>query len=333
MKNYRIAVAALTTLAACNIVACKKKTTEPTGCSASIISAYTPVGKSAGHFDTLAIGTFDDASITLNQFNSITYYQNSGQPVYNPTDNSYYAFRGVGMSFSNAFLKISMDGTVTTFTDTASAFVQGLVYNKTTNKMYCIYYSALKPESTPCQIVEVSTSGNAVVTTPVVAIKGKQMGTMAATASIDQSTGVIYFATKSERTVEYTVEKYVPGATTTTVIMSGNDRTILGLRYNPNDHMLYAISEEYPQPSSGAEYHFVRIDPNNGALTKLSKLPFSINNRYYSTIITPCTNRYLLSAVTGAANDVNIVAQFDMNGSIVQQNTTAGIYHGLVVKE
>jgi hypothetical protein len=332
MKNYRFVVAVLTTLAACNIVACKKKPTDSTGCSTSIISAYTPEPPST-RFDSIGVGIFDGTNATFNRFGSIYNFQSNNQAAYNSSDRCYYSFRNGGRSLSNCLYKTTEDGTTTTFTSSIQGYFDGLIYNKANNKLYCIYLPLHGSGTTPCQIVEITTGDNSYTFTPVVTTEGHQWDELAATSAVDQSTGSIYFTTKAAQTGIYTIEKYVQGATETIVLTTGNDKRIMGLQYNRTDNMLYAVSEEFPTGMSNAVYHFVRIDPNTGTIVPMTILPFRPNKLYYSSALNPCSNRYYFSAKTGLANDTNIVAQFDMNGNIVQQNTTTGLHHGMAIKE
>ncbi len=67
--------------------------------------------------------------------------------------------------------------------------------------------------------------------------------------------------------------------------------------------------------------------------TTLATLAFNVNNELYSTALDPCSNRYILSTVTGTGWTIKTVKQFNMSGTIVQSDVTAGLFQGLTVKD
>jgi len=131
----------------------------------------------------------------------------------------------------------------------------------------------------------------------------------------------------------YGIVKYVPGAGAATTIASGTGRVIVGMNYNINDNMLYAISIDF-SGSATAPDEFVRISPSTGTVTTLAALSsHEFNSDFYSTGIDPCSNRYILSTLTGTYWGTKTVKQFNMSGTVVQSDTTPGFLGGLAIED
>ena len=78
-------------------------------------------------------------------------------------------------------------------------------------------------------------------------------------------------------------------------------------------------------------WYFVKIDPASGAITT-SPLSFAPNIGLFSATIDPCSNRYIVSTeqLSGGSSTYKLL-QLDMNGNVVQSNTTPTFYNGLTV--
>ena len=126
----------------------------------------------------------------------------------------------------------------------------------------------------------------------------------------------------------YSVEKYVPGGTPT-VIASGNDKHIIGLRFNKSDHNLYAIQEEH-LTTTGLPYDFIQMT-TAGAVTMTVTLPFDVNDEFYSAAIDACTNTYLLSRINDLTANTGLFYKIKTaDGSYPAALPTTGIAQGMI---
>jgi hypothetical protein len=172
-------------------------------------------------------------------------------------------------------------------------------------------------------VAEVTISGSSYTVTSVATVFGIA-GAGAVGSTVNGTLGELYFSMFKNSTGEYSIEQYHPGAASTSVIASGTGGMLMGLRFNPNDNMLYAIKG---YNASTAADEFVKI--SGSTVTTLSALPFRVNAEYFSTTLDRCNNRYILSTLTGTPWSINVVAQFNMSGTIAQTDTTASLYQGL----
>jgi hypothetical protein len=266
----------------------------------------------------MTFGNINTSSLISSSSGSVTNSLYSNQATFNTSDNCYYVFEYGNTAYTGKLHKITIGGTVTTYTNGGGTQATvGLVYNPVTNKLYCLQRSVSGVGS----VAEVTLSGSSYIVTPIASAPGTAGWVVPTTSTVDNGTGDVYFA-MSDAT--YTIAKYHPGATSTTVVTSGTGGTYMGLRFNPNDNMLYAIKET---PSFTVADEFVKITPA-GTVSTLATLPFSVNPDFYSTTLDRCSNRYILSTHIGSPT-TNVVVQVNMSGTIVQTDTTAGLYQGL----
>jgi hypothetical protein len=324
MKNHTLhllsIVALVNLLSACT----KKETTKKTTC-ASTLYAYSVTDPVIFAPTAPALyGVVDPATVTSSSSVSFANTACSNQGAYNTSDNCYYVFRYRNSGATDTLFKITAAGVVTTYTTTSMEHLEGLVYNQTNNKFYCLRYTS----ATPADVVEVTTSGSSFSVTTVGTTVHVTGWASPATSTVNNTTGAMYFALEQASTGVYSIEQYLPGASTATVIVTGTDKRIMGLRFNKNDNMLYAIAEDTPTTSTD---YFVKIAPSSGSMTVLSTLSFAVNNELYTAALDACTNRYILSTALAPGYTTFTVKQFDMTGAVVQSNTTTGLYQGFIV--
>lgn len=333
MRKYLPAAMALSVAIITMFAACKKEpTASKTTCAATLygynfldttlVSSSLPVGW--GIINETSLATTSVATLPVNAY--------ANQGVYNTSDNCYYVFRYGTSGMTNTLLKVAPGGAVTTYTGPGTQNLEGLVHNRVTNKMYCLRYTSGSLTATPADVVEITTSGTSFTVTPVATTVNNIRWVSPTTSTVNNASGEMYFILVDAPTGAYSIEKYMPVSSITNVIASGAGKVIMGLRFNSNDNMLYAITAEYSAGAS-AVYKFVRIAPLTGAFTTLATLSFQVNNEFYSAALDPCSNRYLLSTVTGTGWTTKTVRQFNMSGAIVQSDITAGLFQGLAVKD
>lgn len=307
---------------------CKKdKGEEKTTCS-STVYGYNTTGTIASTLSPTATATFgsiDLTSVSGPATGTLSNSVYSNQGAFNTDDNCYYVFKYYNSGFTSTLIKISTSGAATIYTSTDTLRREGLVYNQITNKLYCL----LGNDGGPANIAEVTISGSAFTTTAVGTTAGIAASASPASSTVDNSTGKMYFALMKHAPEQYSVESYVPGSGSTTVLTTGADMRIMGLRFNKNDNMLYAISEDY---SSGtATDNFVKIAPSSGSMSTLSTLSFEINNELYTAAFDACSNRYVFYTLSGAGWSTRVVKQINTSGTVVQSDIVPCMYQGFDV--
>ena len=171
--------------------------------------------------------------------------------------------------------------------------------------------------------MQINISGSTFTTTVIATLVHPFMGSL----TVDNNTGNMYLSTGD--TATYYIEKYTSGSSATSVVATGSGAwDILGLRFNKNDNMLYAIRENYP----GVGQDFIKIDPSAGSITTLSSisLPSAVDREFYSTCIDPCSNHFYISTIVNSGYR-GILQQFTMTGSIVATDTTSTFLQSLDV--
>ncbi len=333
MRKYLPAATALSVAIITLFAACKKEpTASKTTCVATLYgynyldTPFVPTTSVVGW------GNINETTLATTSVATLPVTAYSNQGVYNTSDNCYYVFRYGTSGMTNTLLKVAPGGAVSTYAGPGAQNLEGLVHNRVTNKMYCLRYATGSLAATTADVVEIATSGTSFTVTPVATTINNIRWVSPATSTVNNMSGEMYFTLVDAQTGAFSIEKYMPVASTTSVIASGAGKVIMGLRFNSNDNMLYAVTDEY---SSGGPslYKFVRIDPLTGTFTTLATLSFQVNNELYSAALDPCSNRYLLSTATGAGWTTKTVRQFNMSGAIVQSDVTAGLFQGLAVKD
>jgi hypothetical protein len=305
---------------------CKRETTivdPPLPCSATLhgyvftdsLFNRASASSSWGAINPATLATTPTTTVMLSGY--------TNQVAYNTVDSCCYVFQINNSTRTSNLLKITTAGIVSTYTSASPQYLEGLVYNPVTNKLYCLRFSASLAE-----VVEITTSGTSFTATPVATTVQNTNTASPVTSTVNNATGDMYFNITSFYPTLYSVEKYVPGSATTTVLAADTGRYMLGLRYNNNNNQLYAISVD---TATGVN-SFTNIDPLAGTVTLLAPLPFGVNYEFCSSVINPCSNRYIVSTFTSALWGPRQVAQLNMSGSVVQSDYTAGFYTGLVIK-
>jgi hypothetical protein len=273
------------------------------------------------HFDSGSSGytcTFGKINTTTGASTSITSFVGNvqfNQGAYNTTDNNYYAFNR--LATSDTLYKIGLSGTVSILDNTSTGNrYDGLVYNRVTNKLYCFRNSG-----GVSHIAQITVSGSTYTTTDLATTI---LPAMHDNATVNQASGDIYYQSFDIGTYTFSIEKYVPGATTSVTICSGMPIDLWGLRYNTVDNMLYAI-----RPGA-VNFELLKITPS-GTISTVADLGFPVNAKFHSACIDPCSNHYILSR-----KDINTsqghLYQISMTGTILQHDITTEMYQGMDVK-
>lgn len=127
------------------------------------------------------------------------------------------------------------------------------------------------------------------------------------------------------------VEKRLPGDTLFHAIDSISIVTwngLVGLQFNTNDNMLYAVDATVVGGVSMPSKLY-RINPAGGH-TVIATLPFTVDRDHVSAVFDICNNHYVLSALTTAG--VPTLSRFTTAGSMASYHVTAGLLMGLAVR-
>lgn len=309
-------------------LSCKKEKEKKTSCAATLYgynapsSAFVP---SSSLLTTVGFGVINPATATSASFASFLAVTYANEGTYNTTDNCYYVFKSstaaAGFGGSNVLYKIDMTGVVTTLTSSASANYGSPMYNRANNKLYCVEYVG-----TGQSLVEVVISGSSFSTAGATGFLHPFPG--GDNCTVNDVTGEMYFITKNTST--YYLDKFNPGTSTFSSVSTLTAPSYLfGLRYNFNDNMMYAVSYDTPNI-----FRFIKVNPSSGAITSMAGIG-QTNIEFCSACINPCANRYILSSrfansITNSWDSVAI-RQYNMSGTLLQQDTTAGLFNGLTV--
>jgi len=238
--------------------------------------------------------------------------------AYNTSDNCYYMFKDGG---GNPYFmyRMRLNGAFDSFTNTKGNVqeLESLVYDRAFNKFYCVQFNY--GPGMPTGIAEVNISGDSFTTTNMAATIHAVSGCL----TIDNSTGSIYY-TSMDSTPSY-IEKYEPGASAPIVITNfGHVPQPLGLVFNPNDHMLYAIAV-----TSHTNSNFIRINPTTGQTSTLAPINFPVNAFLTSATIDPCSNTYIISIEKDTFSLGCNLYQLSTSGELLHSSWTQTFYGGL----
>lgn len=301
------------------------KNKKSTSCTSQV---HTFKGPMTSADTTVNLATVDLSTMSapmIGSFNNSTYIN---QATFNTSDNCYYLFKIGSSSHTSTLYKINAAGAVTAYTRTDTTKLEALVYNPVANKLYCL------KTGTSTQVVELVLLGSTFNYTILATTSGVAASSSLATSTVNNSTGDMYFALTRHTSsgTNYSIERFAPGSGSTSVIASGTgSKYYLGLRFNANDNMLYALEEDHGAASTVT--NFVKIAPSSGTISSLSTLPWAVNVEFYSTTLDPCNNRYILATPTGVGWSALKLAQLDMTGSIVDSATTTEVYQGLTTHQ
>lgn len=315
-------------------VSCKKKKSEDTEMlNAKVYGMY----KAGNVFSTAsslhAWGAIEPANATHIQRSEIEIEGEYNQGAYNPTNKSYYILKNAQNFGKITLVKLSATGEVESFIYKGTyTMFYGLVYNPVFNKLYCFKVAIRSGVSSSKSIVELDTKDSSLTLPSEIPIVKKEDASSDISSTVDPNSGDLFFARRDRVYNECIIDRWNPGTRSSTIVIadSGNYTAFYGLQYNRTDHWLYAIREQRNYPSSTRTYTFVRVDPATSTMTTLATLPFSINVEFYSTAVDPETNHYLLSTEDG--NGGSMFVHIDMNGTVVQQTATSGLFGGMATK-
>lgn len=334
MRKYLPAAMALSVAIITFFAACKKEpTASKTTCTAKLYGYSYPDTAWMPATSPIGWGEINETTMATTTMATLPLVPSPGgnQGVFNTGDGCYYLFRyGTGAATDTVkLLKVTPGSGVTVCTCSAPMAVGSLVHNRVTNKMYCIANHPGSMGATPTDVMEVTISGTSFSCTPVTTTSGWS----GVSGTVNNATGDMYFACMGSVAGIYGIVKYAPGASAATTIASGTGRVIVAMQYNVNDNMLYAISIDFSGSATSPD-EFVRISPTTGTVTTLAALSsHEFNSDFYSTVIDPCSNRYILSTLTGTHWGTKTVKQFNMSGTVVQSDTTPGFLGGLAIED
>ncbi|PQJ11439.1 hypothetical protein CJD36_006455 [Flavipsychrobacter stenotrophus] len=321
---------AATALLLTSVASCKKdKTTAlptPTTpeCSATIYGYFGPNNDSYyGSTGTYSFGTFNFSTAASTGIATINTHIRIGGGAYNTSDNCYYTI--VGGSNSPTLCKVSTAGVVTYYSRPSGTYtyIGSLIYNVATNKLLVI-----QNDSSINKLSEIIIgSGTTYSVSPGVTIP---VAGYVTEITCNPATGDVYAVGISTGVpYDYTLSRIT--ATGATLVDSGSG-AIRCLRYNTTDNMIYGLHY-----SSTLPYALVKINPTGGH-TNLADLAINFNSDYYSTCLNECNGRYIVSTLkydtAGSIWDETHgkIYQFDLSGTLLQQDNTPGMFQGLVVK-
>jgi hypothetical protein len=335
MKSYQIIALAAFVAGPAFVTSCKKEDNARTTCSSTLYGYYKPDTAFTPPTGPLAWGVIDASTATLTSASGVANSGYSNQGAYNTADNCYYVFKYGSSSRTDTLYKVSAGGVVTTYSGAANQALDGLVFNPTNNKLYCLRRTITGTTAGPTEIVEITTSGTSFTATTVATTTNQNGSASPATSTVDPATGYVFFALKTHNPETYAVEQYIPGSSTSSVIVAGTDKRVMGLRYNRNNNMLYATTENHPATTGPYTYSFVQISPASSTMTTLATLPFDVNNEFYTCGLDACSDRYVLSTISawGWGYITNTLTQIDMSGAVVLHDTTAGLYQGMAIRQ
>ncbi len=319
-----VACAALIALQGCK----KEPETSAFTCpTTGVLYGYTSDSNSAAPYMPCNAGMIDLASGAIAGTTAISSSTHFNQSAYNLAENAYFSF--MRSDTDNHLYKISGTGsTMLSYTGTIADtdIIDGLVYDRNHGKLLCFVTSGTS--STLCEIVISGTSyiTNSIATSPDPIYND--------ISTADPTTGDVYFQTYDASTIQFKIRKHTYGSTgTPAVVYTGGASTQLwGLRYNPNDNMLYALRQS---PGIVGTFEFVKINPSTGSFAVLSNLGININPKLLSATIEPCTDRYIFTSQDFTAPSPFFsfkMHQLDMSGSIISAMPIPKMYQGLDVR-
>lgn len=328
MTKYTSYFCAIALVLSTAVTSCTKKSekttsSDPAPCSA-VLYGYSISSIPVFPDSTAAFGTINPSSTTSTPAGSINNTAYSNQGAFNTSENCYYVFKYFNSGATSTLYKITPSGAVTTITASAMERLEGLVYDRITNSLYCLKCNS----STPAEVVKINISGTTFSYTTVGTTSSIARSVSPTTSTINNTTGELFFSTMNHSPNMYGIEKFNPATGVATLIASGSDKRIMGLRFNKNDNMLYAITENLTSTPYTSD--FVKIT-TSGSFSVLSSIPFQVNNEFYSTAFNPCDNRYIVSSLTGSGWTICTLHQFNMSGTIVQSDTTTGLFQGMFI--
>ncbi|MBX2904966.1 MAG: hypothetical protein KF744_02950 [Taibaiella sp.] len=322
MKNLLLSFLALSI----NAFSCTKKDKEPeaTPCSATLYAYSAPTWSDTVFATTSCtfglVDTTTGAVSTIATFNNGT---SSRQGAFNTTDNCYYTIKS-GPS-TGQIHRVSLTGTVTTFDyppSSGAVRYASIIYSEPANKLYVFAPGA----STNRNMWEVGFSGSVSTMTPAAST---EHNSQVMSSTVDNGSGNIYCLTTSA-SMAY-VEKRLPGDTLFHAIDSIPIITwngLVGLQYNTNDNMLYAVDANVVAGVSMPSKLY-KINPTGGH-TVIATLPFTVDRDHVSAVFDVCSNHYVLSAVSTAG--VPTLSRFNVSGTLISHHTTTGLLLGLAIR-
>lgn len=318
----KFCIAALSILA---LASCHRKDKDPITpvCSYKLWGAYTPAIRIT---DTASAGEFGPVDTVGGHLSAVSIFNSaySKQGAYNNADECYYTFKTVKGSYTGRILCRVTAGSSVSYLDNASSVkdssYQAITFNKVNSKLYCLY------SDTANKIGEVTISGSTFSVAQVAQLQDKN--TIFTSLAADNNSGALY-CLSGDINKTY-IDKYVLGATSMTRVctLPFGWESVMGLRHNVNDNKLYLTRIT----TSGTSAEIGKIDPSNGQYSVLVNIAGYMDREYFSAVIDPCHNEYVLSTRTGVGWTSQVYARVRLADGVVYKNSTGGIYTGLDVQ-
>jgi hypothetical protein len=330
MKNTPDMTTRLLTIACATLFAlqgCKKETDSDafTCPTTGVLYGYTGDSSSAAPYMQCSAGMIDLTTGAIAGTAAISSSTHFNQSAYNVAEDAYFSF-GRGDTDNHLYKVSGASSTALSYTGTSPEIMDGLVYDRMHDKLLCFATSGTT--STLCEIVISGTSyiTNSIVTCP------EPMYNDISTA--DPSTGDIYFQTYDASTTQNKIRKYTYGSTGTPAVVytGGAAIQLWGLRYNPNDNLLYALR---PSPGIVNTFEFVKINPSTGSFAVIANLGMNINPKMLSATIDPCNDRYIFTSQDFTAPSPFFsfkMHQLSMTGAVISSMPIPHMYQGLDVR-
>ena len=309
------------------ITGCKKEkhatpVISPTPCTSTIYGYYGAINDDLyGPVAPYMFGTFNSSSATSTGIATIHTHIRIGDATYNTTDNCYYTL--IAGLANPTLCKVSSTGSATYYTLPAgtTTYLSCLSYNAYSNKLLVIQSDSVANKVS--EIIVGSGSNYTLATVAPISIGAYTPVWL----NCNPTNGDIYVT--GYTTTNYLVSKITP---TSSIPIDSGSGVVTNLRYNTSDNMMYGLHY-----SSVLPYALIRIDPAGGHIA-IADLPVHFNSDFYSTCLDDCNGRYIVSTfmydTVGSIWDESHgkIYQFDLSGSLLQQDNTPGLFQGLVVK-
>ncbi|MBL7690095.1 MAG: hypothetical protein JNM41_00760 [Flavipsychrobacter sp.] len=262
-------------------------------------------------------GTISAKTATMSR---IVYIRNTptfNQGIYHTGNMCYYTFRNNSDTDVAILYRIRPDGMVTELKDSLSGFkYDGLVFNKTMQKVYA--FKSIYGASNDW-LCEITTDSGKFMSRKIVAGIGRSTTNAAINATIDNSTGNIYYSVTTNKVT--TLVKIDPEKAVLSEIFSKKaPYNMYGLCFNGKDNRMYCVVQD----TSGI--HFATIT-TGGTVTKLDTLAIPSALQFSSAMIDECRDEYIFTGNT--SNDAGYLLRMNMTGQQLSRLMTDQIFQGL----
>lgn len=107
------------------------------------------------------------------------------------------------------------------------------------------------------------------------------------------------------------------------ISLSDNSSSVMGIRFNINDHCLYALQGS----------NIVKINTSTGVITKLCSEPYQLSTGIFGAVMDQCNNQFIISGVMASSADTGVFIVYDNSvGKLASTATAMYCYMALSVK-